>query len=76
MKYGVNVYDLIKLLDSGKIKKKRLLTLCELLYNKNGYLETSNLHHVNSAYDLRDHNINVSIQRKDYSNEYMISVRS
>lgn len=68
--------DLINLLDSGKIKKKRLLTLCELLYNKNGYIVTSNLHHINSAYDLRGYDINVSIQRKDYSNEYMIEVRS
>jgi len=65
---------LIKLIDSGKIdRKKRLKQLAELLYNKNGTLTTSNLHHVNSAYDLKDY-IELSIVRVDYSNDYVIRI--
>jgi hypothetical protein len=65
---------LIKKLESGKIKGKRNIELAELLYNHNGRLVTSNLNHINSAYKLLDLDINVSIVRKDYSNDHVITV--
>jgi len=64
---------LIELLDKGNIKGKRVQTLAELLYNKNGRLVTSNLNHIESAYKLSDI-IDVSIKRVDYSNDYIIEV--
>lgn len=65
--------ELIKNLENGQIKGKRVQTLAELLYNKNGRLVTSNLHHINSAYKLRDYT-KVSIKRIDYSNDHIIEV--
>lgn len=65
--------ELIRSLQNGQIKGKRVQTLAELLYNKNGRLVTSNLHHIESAYKLRDYT-KVSIKRIDYSNDYVIEV--
>lgn len=65
--------NLTLLLDEGNIKGKRVQSLAELLYNKNGTLRTSNLNHIESAYKLRS-KITVSIKRVDYSTDYIISV--
>ena len=65
---------LIELLESGMIKGKRNNALAELLYNKNGRLVTSNLHYINSAYNLKYLGVNVSIKRIDYSNKHIITI--
>lgn len=66
--------ELIELLESGRIKGKHNNTLAELLYNKNGQLVTSNLNYINSAYNLKDLDINITIKRIDYSNDYIITI--
>lgn len=65
--------ELITALNDQIIKGKRLQTLAELLYNKNGRLVTSNLHHIESAYKLRKY-ADISIKRLDYSNDYVIEL--
>lgn len=65
--------QLITALNDQIIKGKRVQTLAELLYNKNGTLRTSNLHHIEAAYKLRKYT-DVSIKRVDYSNDYIISL--
>ena len=54
-----------------EIKGKRDKTFLELFYNKNFYVETKNLHYINSAYKFQDE-LNLNISRKDYSNIYII----
>lgn len=66
--------ELIQLLESGGIKGKRNNALAELLYNKNGRLVTSNLHYINSAYDLKGMGLSLSIQRIDFSSDYIITI--
>lgn len=66
--------DLINAIENENIKGKRVQTLAETLYNKNGRLVTNNLHHIESAYKLRKY-VNVSINRVDYSNNYIIEVK-
>ena len=64
---------LIELLNDDAIKGKRNKVFAELLYNKNGIVRTSNLHYINSAYDLSDkYNLNLSIKRVDYSADHII----
>ena len=70
---GDNMKQLITALNDQIIKGKRVQTLAELLYNKNGTLRTSNLHHIEAAYKLRKYT-DVSIKRVDYSNDYIISL--
>lgn len=70
---GDNMKQLITALNDQIIKGKRVQTLAELLYNKNGRLRTSNLHHIEAAYKLRKYT-DVSIKRVDYSNDYIISL--
>lgn len=65
---------LILALNKGKIKGKRNLDLAELLYNNNGRLTTSNINHINSAYNLKDLDIEVTISRIDYSSDHVIVV--
>ena len=70
---GDNMKQLITALNDQIIKGKRVQTLAELLYNRNGTLRTSNLHHIEAAYKLRMYT-DVSIKRVDYSNDYIISL--
>lgn len=65
--------ELITALNNEIIKGKRVQTLAELLYNKNGKITTSNLHHIEAAYKLKKY-ANVSIKRLDYSNDYVIEL--
>ena len=62
--------DLIQLAENTKGKRDK--AFLELFHNKNFRLVTSNLHLINSAYKFQD-KLKLSITRKDYSNDYVIT---
>ena len=68
-KMNIDIKDLAE-----KTKSKRDKNFLETFYNKNFYLQTKNLFLIDSAYKFKDE-LNLSIKRIDYSNDYIIKVK-
>lgn len=68
--------ELIKLLESDKNFKKTHKAFLEMLYNKNGYLLTDKSRMIEAAYIFDEKGqLNLSIERQDYSSNYLIQIK-